>query len=407
MAGLPRTAWVLGAGALLLVAGMLAGLGLARPRAGDTQRVVLVMVVGVGVLLACVTVFPRPLIPDASANELAQLADGKERLEALDRRRELQNNARTALLQGTGGAALLLGLWFTWHQTNTNITVTRQGQIAERFGRAIEELGGSSMESRLGGIYGLELIAKQDPSQRGVVAEVLVAYVRSHAPKMPAPEAQSEQSTVGEELRDRFPDVQAALTVLSRGHLFTEFYQQGFSFNFARLDLRRADLRGADLRGTNLNEAALNGADLRDADLRGLSLSGVDLSEVKLNGANLRGLGMVKGRLQGVEGLTGVDLRDARLILLSLSHVDLRDTDLRGAFFSEVQLDGANLSGADLRDATLRDVNLSGANLSSGNLSGAHLRHGVNLSEVDLRSVNLRGARVDDPRDVAWPDGFD
>jgi hypothetical protein len=175
--------------------------------AGDTQRVVLVVVVGVGVLLACVTVFPRLLIPDASASELAQLPDGKERLEALERRRELQNN------------------------------------IAERFGHAIEEHGGTSMESRLGGIYGLELIAKQEPSQRGVVAEVLVAYVRSHAPKMPAPETQSERLTVGEELRDRFPDVQAALTVLSRGQLFIEFYQQGFSFNFARLDLRRADLR--------------------------------------------------------------------------------------------------------------------------------------------------------------------
>jgi hypothetical protein len=55
-----------------------------------------------------------------------------------------------------GGTALLSGLYFTWRTLHVN----REGQITERFTRAIDQLGDQRLEIRLGGIYALERIAK-------------------------------------------------------------------------------------------------------------------------------------------------------------------------------------------------------------------------------------------------------
>src|SRR6266487_7025301 len=48
-----------------------------------------------------------------------------------------QNEVRTTLLQGLGGVVLLVGAFFTYRQLRT----TREGQITERYTRAIDQLG--------------------------------------------------------------------------------------------------------------------------------------------------------------------------------------------------------------------------------------------------------------------------
>jgi hypothetical protein len=49
----------------------------------------------------------------------------------------VQNQVRTTLLQGLAGVALLVGAYFTYRQLGT----VREGQITERFTRAIDQLG--------------------------------------------------------------------------------------------------------------------------------------------------------------------------------------------------------------------------------------------------------------------------
>src|SRR3712207_3973288 len=82
----------------------------------------------------------------------------------------------------TAGVAGAVGIFFTWrsqrlareaqeeNQQNTQaqlrhaqeeLSLTRQGQITERFTRAIDQLGHDRTEIRLGGIYALERIAKE------------------------------------------------------------------------------------------------------------------------------------------------------------------------------------------------------------------------------------------------------
>src|SRR5205085_43814 len=97
-----------------------------------------------------------------------------------------------------GGMVVLVGVYFTWQQLIT----TQEGQITDRFTKAIDQLGKSDSPSsdepetkkgltpsresllavRLGGIYALERIARDSPRDHWQIMEVLTAYVRQNAP---------------------------------------------------------------------------------------------------------------------------------------------------------------------------------------------------------------------------------
>jgi hypothetical protein len=98
------------------------------------------------------------------------------------------NDVRATLLQGIGGAVILLGAYFTYRQLQSGreqLRVAQQGQVTERFTRAIDQLGHAELDVRLGGIYALERIANDSADDRTTIAEVLTAFVRGHAPWPP------------------------------------------------------------------------------------------------------------------------------------------------------------------------------------------------------------------------------
>ena len=71
------------------------------------------------------------------------------RIELETNRLKLQNDARATLLQALAGG-LLLGAYFTWQ-----MRVTREGQITDRYTKAVDQLGSQHLDVRLGGIYAL------------------------------------------------------------------------------------------------------------------------------------------------------------------------------------------------------------------------------------------------------------
>jgi Pentapeptide repeats (8 copies) len=233
---------------------------------------------------------PKLLVPARSPGSLADVQDPAKRHELEDGRLKLQNDARTSLLQALGGAVVALGAFFTYRQLQVN----REGQITERFTRAIDQLGNNKAmdDVTLGGIYALERIAKDSRDDRATIAEILTAYVRSRVPWPPpdAPEDFRRDEDLEwhelEPLRERAPPVQAAMTVLGRMR----------SDRRRLLDLRGTDLARADLSDTNLKHANLSGARLVGANLYRANLEYADLS-----GANL----------SKVKGLTQTQLDDA------------------------------------------------------------------------------------------------
>jgi membrane protein implicated in regulation of membrane protease activity len=235
-----------------------------------------------------------------------------------DARLQAASSFRTALVAGLAGLAALGSLAIA---TRT-YRLTQQGQITDRFTKAIEQLGSDKMEVRLGGIYALERIANDSPQDRATIAEVLTAFVRGPH-HQPTPE---ELQHFGW-LSGWAADVQAALTVLGRRKAPVGAAEP--------LDLRRANLTRADLRGAQLQGADFFLANLEEAHLHRAQLQGANLEYVNLRYATLIGA-----------QLQDSDLRGARL-----ENADLRGVQLEGAARDSgtVWPDGFNWKAAGVR----------------------------------------------------------
>jgi hypothetical protein len=258
-----------------------------------------------------------------------------------------------------GGAFFLFGLYFTW----ANLVVSQEKHKTDLFTKAIEQLGSEKLEVRLGGIYALELIARDSDKDHGPIMEVLTAFVRLHAPWPPKKPAEAKEQppesgkpapgekkskTEVEKIKPR-ADIQAILTVLGRR---ARTYGKGEAKG---LDLRQTDLRGADLNGAHLEEANLwsahlEGAHLWSAHLEWAGLGLAHLQEAILVGAYLEGALLMAAHLEGAF-LKGAHLKEAVLEDAHLEKANLPEAHLEGAYLLYAHLEGANLTGADLRDA--------------------------------------------------------
>lgn len=289
-----------------------------------------------------------------------------------------------------GGAVLLYGAFWTAR----NVQINREGQITERFTRAIDQLGAIGengeprLEIRLGGIYALERIARDSPADHPTVMEVLTAYVRDNA--RVSRERQEEWRSLGgtawpersakrEEWRAP-GDVQAALSVVARRHLSTD-RGEPLRLDLSQSDLRHAVLSGAHFRHVNLIGADLESAVLDRADLRDALLGGANLRDAILTGADLRGAWLIDAILVRA-GLSHAQLNDANLYGVHLEWAQLWETHFEGQRLSKVHLDGASLAGAHLERTQYHEVSFYNASLGEAHLNQANLR------DVDLRTVH-------------------
>jgi uncharacterized protein YjbI with pentapeptide repeats len=355
---------------------------------GGTASLVTLAVVGL--LLLVIWVLPPALVrPDGSLT-------AAERLRA-------ENDVRTTLLQAIAGAILLGGLYFTARTLQINrrtLELNREGQITERFTRAIDQLGQQGREKldvRLGGIYALERIAATSGADHGPVMAVLATFVREQArwqPNKGATPARnetplpSEPDDVATAVRPR-ADVQAIVTVLGRRN--QDFDEPGRTLDLSGVDLRGADLREAHLERIDLREAHLEDADLGSAYLTGGRLRGAHLERAILLGAQLSGADFSSAHLEGAS-LRGAHLEDATLGGAHLEGADLADSQLQRAFLGQAHLEGTNLSYAHLEDAFLPGAHLARAVLYGAHLAGADL-HEANLREAKISRTDLSGTR--------------
>jgi uncharacterized protein YjbI with pentapeptide repeats len=298
----------------------------------------------------------------------------------------------------TAGVAGAVGIFFTWrgqrqaredqeenqqttqaqlNNAQEELTLTRQGQITERFTKAIDQLGATNnegknkkLEIRLGGIYALDRIARESEGDYRPIMEILTAYVRQNAPLRTEKESTEAGSDDGASAPD--PDVQAIMTVLRRR---TRSFGHGEP---EPLDLHETNLVGANLAGADLTKADLPGAVLTYAVLTKADLTQADLSEATLLRANLWGATLT-GALLPSANLAGAFLS------ADLSWANLTLADLRGAELGGADLRRAGLGGAKLREASLGGADLRGADPTQKQLDEAtgnkntQLPHGLVL----------------------------
>jgi hypothetical protein len=251
--------------------------------------------------------------------------------------------------------------------------LTEQGQVTDRYTKAIEQPGSDKFAVRIGGIYALERIAHDSSRDHPTVIEVLAAFIREYSHDLmprsvPSPDSPEQVAR---------PDVQAAITVIGRRDAISDR---------ERVDLTRANLAGADLTSANLGRAKLVGANLTDADLTNGDIARTSLDLTRTNLADtLFFLGWrIEDSARRSADLTDADLTDA----------DLTDADLTGAKFTGAKLTGAKLVGADL----------TGADLTGADLTGAKLTQAKFFGDADANGSDLTDARW--PLDAAVPEGW-
>ena len=215
--------------------------------------------------------------------------------------------ARGRLLTLGAGLGAAGALWFTAR----NYILSREGQVTDRYTKAIEQLGSDNLHVRIGGIYALERIARDSTKDHPAVMEVLTAFIREH-PRRPRPSSDAGRP---EELRSKRPDIQAAITVVGR---------RKAGRDIRPIDLNGADLAGADLSGANLSHTLLRDADLTGANLISANLSHTRLSDAYFFNANLTGATLTDAHLNGAT------LRSATLTAADLTAADLTAADLTG-----------------------------------------------------------------------------
>lgn len=218
------------------------------------------------------------------------------------------NNARTSLVQLLAGIGLTGGFIYAVR----TFSLSRSTQRAERFSKAVEQIGQTSETVRAGGVYSLKLLALEEPIYWPIVEELVCALIRERA-----------------KAYDRITsDVQAGLLVLGD-----------------RPGVSTAERRALDLRGISLPEAVLVGLNLEGALLDGAHLYNADLTDAQLAHARL----------------VGANLDRANVSKASLESANVSRASLRKSNFFEADLRNANVDGAFLRGA----LNLNRTQLDS------------------------------------------
>jgi hypothetical protein len=259
------------------------------------------------------------------------------------------DNARGRLLTlGAGlfaaGALIFTALNFNLLRRNSEKTelwqrrtheLTEEGQVTDRYTKAIEQLGSDKLDVRIGGIYALERIAYDSARDHPTVMDVLSAFVREHSREQRPPR---DLPGSREQEHSARPDVQAAVTVIGR--------------RTAERDIRRIDLTGADLSDVDLASASLHRAHLSNANLTRAILRHADLDGARLDGADLTGADLTAADLPGAI-LPGADLTGVTALGAVLYGADLTSADLEGADLADADLSSANLTDTHLTDARL------------------------------------------------------
>lgn len=221
-----------------------------------------------------------------------------------------RNAVRVAGAQLVAAVGLLGGLWFTAR----TFVLSRKTHFNERFTEAVEALGSESVSVRMGGVYSLWLLAREEPSYWELVELVLAGLLRERASIPPIGQRSGEVQAAVRVIGER-PTRPAALEL-------TDLSLQGVDFsrsknyrnvlfdrsllkeaNFTDADLNDATFERSDLEGCIFNKAHLINASLSGASAVNASFHDAEVSRLYVEGASFFGAaGLGPEQRKGMKG---------------------------------------------------------------------------------------------------------
>ena len=359
------------------------------------RSLLLASLIGIPLFLFLIALWQLPTLQVAPLQKRMKSITNLEKLADLEKELIVaENSIRTSMIQGIGGILVAITAYVGY----LNYRALLDKNAADRFSKAVEQLGNDNIHVRLGGIYALEQIAKDaEEKYYWSVMETLTAYVRE---KSPAP----KEPTDPDDIPPLETDIKAVMTVISRRK-----YSYGALAEPYRLDLKKVDLRGLKLP----KKANLSGIQFFSSNLQGVWLGEVNLEQTRFHEAKLQQAWLRESHFCGSEFI------EANLCQANLVGAKLTNTDFGGADLSKVDLLDAQLQDSKLVKTILQDAVLMGANLERANLSEADLRNarlgeailndvrlsGANLQGADIHETNLQRAKF--AKYLIWSDAID
>jgi uncharacterized protein YjbI with pentapeptide repeats len=291
---------------------------------------------------------------------------------------------------------VIVAAWFAWrrvvaveqqlavtredHQlARTQQQMARDAEATERFTRAIDQLGAESIEVRLGGLLGLEGIARDAEERFAQPAyEVLVVSLQEWT-------RSDRDSPVG-------TDVAMVLKILRRQSAL-------FDRNVPALGESAGGPDGAHLADVDLSGASLRGADLSGARLRRCRFDRAVLDDVQLAGARIESCAFNEC------DITNATFHEATITRSWFANATLSRTSFEGATMTEnVRFDGASVNSCvmaesthfrtSFRRTTLRDVDFGESDIASTFFSSAVLEE-VTFEESSISLARFNKATLD------------
>ena len=241
-----------------------------------------------------------------------------------------------------------INLWRT-RLTQRQIDLTSQNSRYERFQRGIEMLGNPELFVRLGGIYALRALMKEDPQELHIPAvELLCAFLRNPI--------DADAVTNGSSVRQ---DIQTALEVLvGRGEAEVALEKaRGFSLDLRNANLEYAELSGINLSGGNLGGTKLSHSNINDANLSKTMLNEADLSFANCRNSNFREVSLAGANLRHVS-VDRSDFSDAKMDWVNCTQGSFHKTTFANISFSSCDFKGALLYETDLTRTYLQTGNI-------------------------------------------------
>ncbi|MBE8477484.1 pentapeptide repeat-containing protein [Streptomyces justiciae] len=257
------------------------------------------------------------------------------------------------------------------------LDISEQGQVTERYTAAVEQLGNSSLDVRLGGIYALERIMRDSPRDQPTITSVLSSYMHTHCVRS----KQLEETTTPEDLKA------AASVIANRKKGVGDESQVNWSrCSIVDASMKNAFLAEADLSRSHLSAVTLSG------DMRGINLEGASLHDVNMEHVNFQNAWMVDVHLSGDCYISNWDLTGAQLDGFKVDRV-ANGTVFQSMNFSNTSLKNASLVNLSLPFVSFRNADLEAANLSGLSVSASSLA--LRGKPADFRGASLAGARLD------------
>lgn len=299
------------------------------------------------------------------------------------KRFDAENEARRTLAQVFGGALVLISLYFTAKTLN----VSQEGQITDRFVKALDLLGRrDSVEAKLGGIYSLARIAHDSQRDHIPTMKILAASARRMSLTLtPGGEPPPEMQAILEVIVNRNLKNETALDnyIDLRGVVAPRAYL--IHANFTRINMLCANLSGAVLNGSTFTDIFAQDADLKGAWLQSTTITAprANFKNAQLDYAHLDRSIIKNAYFEGASFI-GTTFKDSKI-----DHCNFKGAHLQGVRFEAETIDSSFLDGADLRDADFRKVH----HLRNLKLHGAQVG-GLKINQSQLRNLTLDPSQI-------------